>query len=58
MSTTALFTLNDYDQLIECCAFAPPHHRRCELIRGEIRDMSPIGRVALVGLSASAASLE
>ena len=43
MSTTALFTLDDYDHMIVCGAFDPPHHRRCELIRGEIRDMSPIG---------------
>jgi Uma2 family endonuclease len=43
MSTAALFSLDDYDHMIACGAFAPPHDRRCELIRGEIRDMSPIG---------------
>jgi len=43
MSTLTRFSLADYNHMIDCGAFAPPHDRRCELIRGEIRDMSPIG---------------
>jgi len=43
MSTVALLTLEDYDHMIESGTFDPPNHRRCELIQGEIRDMSPIG---------------
>jgi Uma2 family endonuclease len=40
MSTVARFTLEEYDRLVESGAFA---RRRLELIRGEIREMSPIG---------------
>lgn len=44
MSTSTLLTLEEYDQMIASGAFAPPdNHRRCELIRGVLRDMSPIG---------------
>ncbi|MFZ5833124.1 MAG: Uma2 family endonuclease [Planctomycetota bacterium] len=43
MSTLAHFTLQDYDRLIALGAFEPKERWRCELIQGEIRDMSPIG---------------
>ncbi len=43
MSTSTLITLDEFDRMIASGAFEPPHHRRCELIRGEIRDLSPIG---------------
>lgn len=44
MSTSTLLSLEEYDQMIADGAFAPPdNYRRCELIRGVIRDMSPIG---------------
>jgi Uma2 family endonuclease len=44
MSTSTLLSLEEYDQMIAEGAFAPPdNYRKCELIRGVIRDMSPIG---------------
>lgn len=40
MSTTAKFTLDEYERMIRSGAL---DKRRLELIRGEIREMSPIG---------------
>ncbi len=40
MSTIARFTLEEYDRLVATGAL---DKRRLELIRGEIREMSPIG---------------
>jgi Uma2 family endonuclease len=40
MSTTAKFTLREYDRMAESGAL---DKRRVELVRGEIREMSPIG---------------
>ena len=40
MSTTARFSLAEYDRIVETGAL---DRRRLELIRGEIRDMAPIG---------------
>jgi Uma2 family endonuclease len=40
MSTTAKFTVEEYDRMVESGAL---DKRRLELIRGEIREMSPIG---------------
>jgi Uma2 family endonuclease len=41
MSTVARFTIDEYDKMIESGAFE--QDRRFELIRGELRKMSPIG---------------
>lgn len=43
MSTIARFTLAEYDRMIQCGAFEIGTPRRLELIRGEIREMSPPG---------------
>lgn len=43
MSTTAKCTIADWKRMIARGEFDPPNDRRVELIRGEIREMSPIG---------------
>jgi Uma2 family endonuclease len=43
MSTTAHFSLPQYELMLEAGIFDGEHLRRVELIRGEIRDMNPIG---------------
>ena len=43
MSTVARFSFDQYELMIEAGAFAGKHRQRVELIRGEIRQMSPIG---------------
>lgn len=40
MSTTAHFTTSEYDRIVEIGVF---DQRRIELIRGEVREMAPIG---------------
>jgi Uma2 family endonuclease len=41
MSTLVRLTLDEYYRMIDAGVFN--HHRRMELIRGELREMSPIG---------------
>ena len=43
MSTTARLSLTEYDHMIECGVFEQDKQRRLEFIRGEIREMNPIG---------------
>jgi|SoiMethySBSTD1v2_1073268.scaffolds.fasta_scaffold1588852_2 Uma2 family endonuclease len=43
MSTVANFTLEQYECMVEAGAFDGRLHQRVELIRGEIREMNPIG---------------
>ena len=43
MSTVATFSLQQYDRMIEAGAFDGTLRQHVELIRGEIREMSPIG---------------
>ncbi len=43
MSTIARLTLAQYDRMIERGVFEDEEHRRLEFIRGEIREMNPIG---------------
>lgn len=43
MSTIAHLTLADYDRMIEVGVFDRREQRRLEFIRGEIREMAPIG---------------
>lgn len=43
MSTTAHLTLTEYDRMIAGGVFQAAQRRRIELIRGELRDMNPIG---------------
>lgn len=43
MSTVARFSLAEYDRMIEEAVFDPHTHARLELIRGEIREMTPAG---------------
>lgn len=43
MSTIARLTLAQYDRMIERGVFEHDEHRRLEFIRGEIREMNPIG---------------
>ena len=43
MSTIARLTLAEYDRMIECGVFDHGQRRRLELVRGEIREMPPIG---------------
>jgi len=43
MSTTATFTIDQYEQMIQCGAFAGADAKRIELVRGELRMMSPQG---------------
>lgn len=45
MSTIARLTLVEYDRMIECGVFDHGNRRRLEFIRGEIREMTPIGSV-------------
>jgi Uma2 family endonuclease len=45
MSTAAHFSLEHYEHMVEVGAFAGEYERRLELLRGEIREMSPIGFV-------------
>lgn len=41
MSTVARLSIDEYEKMIESGVF--DHNRRIELIRGELREMSPIG---------------
>lgn len=43
MSTVAHFSLDHYEHMVELGAFSGEYQRRLELLRGEIRQMSPIG---------------
>ncbi len=43
MSTTAHLSLAEYDRIVATGVFDHPKRRRVELIKGEIRDMDPIG---------------
>jgi Uma2 family endonuclease len=43
MSAPAMFTIDEYERMITCGAFAGPNEKRIELIRGELRMMSPQG---------------
>ncbi len=43
MSSTARFSLPQYERMVETGAFAGEKHQRVELMRGEIRQMNPIG---------------
>lgn len=43
MSTVAHFTAADYDRMIASGLFDGPQKRRVELIRGEVREMMPMG---------------
>ena len=43
MSNSARFTTSEYEHMISCGAFAGPSEKRIELIRGELRMMSPQG---------------
>ena len=43
MSITTYFSLPQYELMLEAGIFDGQHLRRVELIRGEIRDMNPIG---------------
>jgi Uma2 family endonuclease len=43
VSTIARLTLADYDRMIQAGVFDQGRRRRLEFIRGEIRDMTPIG---------------
>lgn len=43
MSTIAHFSIDHYEHMVEAGAFAGPFQKRLELLRGEIRMMSPIG---------------
>ncbi|HUT11175.1 MAG TPA: Uma2 family endonuclease [Thermoguttaceae bacterium] len=43
MSSVAHFSLAQYELMVESGAFDGPHHQRIEFIRGEIREMTPIG---------------
>ncbi len=43
MSSIARFSLAQYERMIESGAFAGEFHQRVEFIRGEIRQMNPIG---------------
>jgi Uma2 family endonuclease len=42
MPTLATFTLEQYEHMVLKGAFTGPNHRRVELLRGEIVEMSPI----------------
>lgn len=42
MSTGTRITIEEYDRMIEAGAFEPTEEHRVELIRGAIREMSPI----------------
>lgn len=43
MSTVAHFSLDHYEHMVEVGAFSGEYQKRLELLRGEIRQMSPIG---------------
>ena len=43
MSVVTRFTLEQYELMAEAGVFDGKHHRRVELVRGEIRQMAPIG---------------
>jgi Uma2 family endonuclease len=43
MSTVAHFSLEQYEHMVEVGAFSGADEKRLELLRGEIREMSPIG---------------
>ena len=43
MSTIAHISLAQYELMAQHGIFDGPHHQRVELIRGEIREMNPIG---------------
>lgn len=43
MSTTAKLSLAEYERMVATGVFDSPRKRRIELIRGELRDMAPIG---------------
>src|SRR3990172_7124499 len=43
MSAIAQLTLQQYDRMIEAGVFDQRQRRRLEFIRGEIREMTPIG---------------
>jgi Uma2 family endonuclease len=43
VSTVAHFSLDQYEHLVEVGAFSGPHEKRLELLRGVIREISPIG---------------
>ena len=43
MSTIAHLTLSEYDRMIAAGEFVPRERNRLELIRGELRNMTPIG---------------
>lgn len=43
MSTIAHLTLAEYDRMVACGVFDRSPGRRLEFIRGEIREMTPIG---------------
>lgn len=43
MSTTATFSLEAYEHMASLGAFDGKLHKRVELMRGEILEMSPIG---------------
>ncbi len=45
MSTIAKLTLREYERIVATGVFDGKNHRRLELIRGELREMSPIGPV-------------
>ena len=45
MSTVAHFSLDHYEHMVEVGAFAGEYQKRLELLRGEIRQMSPIGYI-------------
>jgi Uma2 family endonuclease len=43
MSTSAKFTLEEFDRMIKLGLFDPPYDRRIELIHGELTEMNPPG---------------
>ncbi len=43
MSSVAHFTLAQYELMVESGAFDGSYHQRVEFIRGEVREMTPIG---------------
>lgn len=43
MSSVAHFSLAQYETMVESGAFDGEHHQRVEFIRGEVREMTPIG---------------
>lgn len=43
MASIARLSLAEYDRMIACGIFDGEHRRRIELIRGELRQMNPIG---------------